>query len=381
MKVEVEILSKHTMIKPSAATPAHLRHYTLSFIDQIIPPIFTPFVLFYPRDANLSNEERVDQIKKSLSEALTHFYPLAGRVKDNSHVDCDDEGAHFVEAKATCTLTEFLEDPNPAEINKFLPFELDEVNEIPFAVQVTAFACGGIVVGLTFAHKVSDASSLFFFLNSWAAIGRGSSDIATPRFDTATIFPPVTLPSYTLPRGTDKDKIVIKRFVFDSAAIATLRAKYSTEDPNIQNPRSSRVEALSAFIWSRFLAATELDSNMPYSLCHVGNLRKRLDPPLSDNYFGNMSLPSGYATSRETEDGFHGIIIPMRDAINKLDGNYVKEFPKDTLGGSNLPSETRKLQKRDFRGGFDRASTSVVPGFPLYDIDSAWGQSLYGVAG
>jgi shikimate O-hydroxycinnamoyltransferase len=97
MKVNVEVISTDT-IKPSSSTPDHLLRHTLSFIDQITPSIFMPLVLFYHRDAraNITTEERQDWIKKSLSEALTRFYPLAGRVKDNFHVDCNDEGVHYV---------------------------------------------------------------------------------------------------------------------------------------------------------------------------------------------------------------------------------------------------------------------------------------------
>ena len=43
-----------------------------------------PMILFYSQEAQtniLTKEQRSDTIKKSLPEALTHFYPLAGRVK------------------------------------------------------------------------------------------------------------------------------------------------------------------------------------------------------------------------------------------------------------------------------------------------------------
>ena len=45
MKVDTEIISQQT-IKPASPTPVHLRHYTLSLIDQITPQIFMPFCVF-----------------------------------------------------------------------------------------------------------------------------------------------------------------------------------------------------------------------------------------------------------------------------------------------------------------------------------------------
>lgn len=81
------------------------------------------------------------------------------------------------------------------------------MNELALAIQVTIFNRGGMVIGLIFNHKVSDACSFCFFLNSWAAITRGISDIQIPRFEFATLFPPETSPIIVPTRG--KHKIVI----------------------------------------------------------------------------------------------------------------------------------------------------------------------------
>jgi shikimate O-hydroxycinnamoyltransferase len=378
MKVDVQLISSDT-IKPSSSTPEHLRHHTLSFIDQITPSIFMPLLLFYPTDighvAHLSNEERQTRIKESLAEALTRFYPLAGRIKDNFHVDCNDEGVHYVEAKAaTCKLSEFLEDPNPAEHNKFLPYELDAVNELALAVQLTTFDCGGIVIGVVFAHKVLDASSFFLFLNSWAAIARGSGNLATPNFESAIIFPPVTVPSFIAPRGSPgKEKIVTKRFVFEGSAIAALRDKYSTDDTNIEYPRPTRVEALSAFIYDRFLAATKPDPNKLYSISHVANVRTRLDPPLSENYFGNISLATSFEISRDTKDVFERIVIPLRDAMRKVDMDYVKSF-QESGGSSNFFEENLERYRK---GEVVALGFTSLCRFPVYEADFGWGKPLW----
>ena len=68
MTIEIEVLSKDS-IKPSSPSPDHLRHYQLSFIDQVSPQFFMPWVLFYPKDTNfnLNNQDQRERIKKSLS--------------------------------------------------------------------------------------------------------------------------------------------------------------------------------------------------------------------------------------------------------------------------------------------------------------------------
>jgi shikimate O-hydroxycinnamoyltransferase len=381
MKVNVEVISTDP-IKPSSSTPDHLLRHTLSFIDQITPSIFMPLVLFYHRDAraNITTEERQDWIKKSLSEALTRFYPLAGRVKDNFHVDCNDEGVHYVEAKANCSLSEFLEDPNPAENNKFLPFSLEDFNELALAIQFTSFDCGGIAIGFLFAHKVADASSFFLFLNSFAAIARGSGDIATPRFEAAEIFPPETFLSRSpSTEGMGMKNIVIKRFVFDASAVAAIRAKYSSNDPNIEYPRPTRVEALSAFIYSRFLAATQPDAD-PNKICtvfHIANLRPRMEPPLSENYFGNMSVSTASVLSRDAEDGFRSIVIPVRDSIRKADMNYVKSFRESGGHSSFIRENAERLRKGEV---ISLAFTSLCR-FPVFEADFGWGKPVWAGSG
>jgi shikimate O-hydroxycinnamoyltransferase len=335
-----------------------------------------PFVLFYPLDssANLSNVERHDRFKKSLSEVLTYFYPLAGRVKEKLYVDCNDEGVHYVEAKAECKLSEFLEDPIPSELNKILPFELDDVNGLAIAVQITSFNCGGMVIGLVFDHKVLDACSFFLFLKIWAAIARGSSDITIPRFESATFFPPRTL---DIPNpSSEKNKIVVKRFVFDASAIADLKAKYRNDNKNIGNPHPTRVEALSTFIWSRFHATTQSreEPNKVYIVLHMVNLRPRLDPPLSEDNFGNMSVPAvASVIPWDSEVGFYGFIDPVRDAMSQLNMNYVKILQEN--GGQT--SFMKENMEKFIKGEVVCMTFTSLCRFPIYEANFGWGEPIW----
>ncbi|KAG6654850.1 hypothetical protein CIPAW_05G174300 [Carya illinoinensis] len=297
MKVDVEVIS-HDTIKPSSMTPLHLRHYTLSFIDQISPQIFMHVLLFYPRDADSylnSFADRQDRIKKSLSEALALFYPLAG--------------CPLRASQGKLYLLKFLKDRKPSEQIKFLPHELDDDNELPLAVQVSVFNYGGIVMGLTFAHKVMDASSFFF-------------NIATLVFESAMIFPPESGPTYNPDKGTGKDKISIKRFVFDSSAIASLKANYSSDSSSVKYPSPTRVEALSAFIFSRLLAATHAEANP--NKCY------------------------------------------------KVDINYVNSHPE---GGANITFQLDVERLR--KGEVVKLCFTSLCRFPTYEADFGWGKPIW----
>ncbi|KAK5845109.1 hypothetical protein PVK06_001263 [Gossypium arboreum] len=112
MVMVVEIVSKE-FIKPTLPTPHHLRTHLLSFLDQFLPSIYVPMVLFYMDQeksipAATSNSRRSQLLKESLSETLTLFYPLVGRINDHLSIDYNDEGAYYIDARVNHPFREFL---------------------------------------------------------------------------------------------------------------------------------------------------------------------------------------------------------------------------------------------------------------------------------
>lgn len=377
--VEVQVVSTFT-ITPSSPTPPHLRHYPLSFFDQLSPPLFMPMILFFPKDNAISNEDRADVIKQSLAEALALFYPLAGRVKGNTYIDCDDQGALFVEARVNCNLSSIVKNPVPGQLNRlFLPLELDDVKELPLAVQVTFFECGALALSLSMNHKVGEALSLFIFLNSWAAIGRGDPDsVITPVFDSASFFPPMDMSGVKLNTGIVKEGIVTKRFIFDSSMISSLQEKYNEAG----SKRPSRVEALSAFLWSRYMASTQTKSDANnasehaklYSVLHAVNLRTRMDPPLSEHHFGNISRIAVTTPAADIgDDRCYKIIKEVRNALKQVNPEFVKKLQQSHFLLNQMKERSEKTLKNELISfGF----TSLCR-FPIYESDFGWGKPIW----
>ncbi|KAJ4837136.1 hypothetical protein Tsubulata_048806, partial [Turnera subulata] len=108
---------------------------------------------------------------------------------------------------------------------------------------------------------------------------------------------------------------ITRRFVFDSKAIASLKAMAANGNPKV---KTSRVETLSCFIWKCFMSATKAQSSgslKPSVLAQVMNLRQRTKPPMSDASIGNnfwyafvMALP----TDEKTE--LHDLGAPFLEA-------------------------------------------------------------------
>lgn len=375
MKVEV---IERDCIKPSSPTPNHLRKHELSFLDQIATPIFMPMLLFYPAtNYGYDNDKTTlstSRVKQSLSETLTQFYPLAGRIMDNALVDCNDQGTPFVEARVKCLLSDVISQPDPNQLNKLLPCELDNVVDFVLAVQANIFDCGGMAIGVCISHKIADALSLVMFLNSWASISREDNcNYTAPTFDLATFFPPRSISGFKPGTGITRENIVTKRFVFSAYTVASLRAKYTTL---ATDRRPTRIEALSAFVWSRFLASTQGKPNPDtlYKVLHAVNLRTRMDPPLSEHHFGNVSRFATATTSfEEGDEECYGFVGQMRDAIKTVDGEYMKKIIEGTAHVNFLKQRAEEFLK----GEVVSFSFTSLCRFPLYETDFGWGKPIW----
>ena len=165
------------LIKPSTPTPSTLRNYNISFFDEQQPNVNIPIILYYSASQNDNSINIFKHLEISLSKALTNFYPFAGRyVLDNSFIDCSDQGALYVQAKANLQLTKFLGlswELKLSMLNELLACEIHEACEIHnplLAVKVTSFECGGFAISICFPHKFADMSTICTFIDTWTSI-------------------------------------------------------------------------------------------------------------------------------------------------------------------------------------------------------------------
>ncbi|KAJ1424090.1 Transferase [Sesbania bispinosa] len=380
MKLEVAITSKE-IIKPSSPTPNHLRHYQLSFLDQVAPIVYNPLVLFYSSDGTTDQFNTTtisNQLKKSLSHVLTHFYPLAGRINNTkSFIDCNDEGISYLEAKVKSKLMDIIHKPAPRELNHLLPFQLDDITDVPFGVQLNVFDCGGIAIGACLSHQIADGLSFFTFLNNWAAIASEQAVLPKPQFVSAKHFPPKNV-SVLYPQGDiTKQNIICKMFVFNASVIENLRARYA-DTPDFKNEKfPTRVEALSAFIWSRYVAVTRDEYSCPqrrYVVVHAVNLRPKMEPSLPPDSFGNyfrfiMTIPTLNAGEE-----CYGLAKQIRNEIKKIDKEYVRKLPEGNEHLDFLKDNWDRVLVKEELVSFSFTSWCR---FPVYDADFGWGKPIW----
>lgn len=85
-QLHTRIISQET-IKPSFPTPSQIKIYNPSTHDQFTPNMPMSLVFFY-KNCNNNNGD-INILKKSLSQSLSQYYPLAGRFLTQSagHID------------------------------------------------------------------------------------------------------------------------------------------------------------------------------------------------------------------------------------------------------------------------------------------------------
>ncbi|KAM6562436.1 hypothetical protein CsatB_022434 [Cannabis sativa] len=396
--MKVEVTSKD-IIKPSSPTADHLRLYQLSFLDQISPRAYSPFIYYYSLNDinNESNDNNYiisnisEKLKKSLSKTLTLYYPLAGRFTEDFCVVCHDDGAPFFEARVLKTqLCDVLNNPIPVELNDLLPFPLDDYAELPFGVQLNIFDCGGIAIGVCISHRIADALSCLEFTKSWMAISRDEENkVVPPTFISPSLFPPKNIGDYgatfSIPK---KNTNVTKLFVFEACKVEALRAKYEENSrgenhaiPKLWQRRLSRVEALSAFLFSRYAVATGLD--VKSKLCctyHPVNIRPRFEKPLPENSFGNYYhgmetlLPPSIISSEN--ENCHELARVIGAEIRKIDKKFVEDLQGVEKSDEYIES-MRMGNEGLVRGERCAVVFSSLCRFPVYDADFGYGKPIW----
>ncbi|KAG5236487.1 BAHD acyltransferase [Salix suchowensis] len=298
-----------------------------------MPIYHIPLVLLYPRNGNDTDhlgkaKETSLRLKTSLSEALTLFYPFAGRLRDNSSIECDDHGAEYIEARIHCILSDILRKPETEVLKQLLPAAIGDpvitARDSQLLVQASLFDCGGLAIGVNLSHKIADAATLASFIKCWAAAARCSSTevITSPVFMGASIFPQMDLPIPMLPVDLIQGEAVLKRFVFEAPKITALREKAISA--SVPNP--TRVESVTALIWKCAMSASRSNLGVPRkAVMSLGvNIRKRLVPALPDSYGGNYVGIISPRMEDQDDLELQGIVSRIRKDLTEFGEHYAK---------------------------------------------------------
>ncbi|ONK81082.1 uncharacterized protein A4U43_C01F25020 [Asparagus officinalis] len=386
------------LVKPSSCSNMAIKllHLAAWDVAMLSPHYIQKGLLFANIPPTLSIETIIHRLKSSLSVALCHFFPLAGRLRtekvlgDNGKVsslqvsiDCTSQGAEFIYAVAhDVTVTDVLapSDDVPSFVQSFFPFNgaiNHDGHTLPLlAVQLTQLS-DGLFVACCFNHVVGDGTSYWHFFNAWAEIARakdGDLTISRPpvhdRWFIEGESPPVNLP-YSDPEEYierySPPQLREKLFHFSSQSLDELKAKANKEcDTNT----ISSFQALSSLMWRSITRARGLPPYQKTSCRLAIQNRSRLQPPLSPDYFGN-SIYAIAATTTVGELMAHGLgwaALLVHQSVRSHTDDAIRELVK-------------KYHEKPFvypLSGFDKYSVMMgsSPRFDMYGCDFGWGKAV-----
>ncbi|XP_057788924.1 uncharacterized acetyltransferase At3g50280-like [Salvia miltiorrhiza] len=371
--------------------------------------------------------ELVSQLKTALSQALSQFPPLAGRLATDAegyvYIACNDAGADFSHVYGggirVRDLLGSADGDVPAEFKGFFPCDLTVSYEGHFrpilAVRVTELA-DGVFIGCAVNHAVTDGTSFWNFFNSFAELSRGVRKVSrAPDFSRESLL--ISAAVLRLPEGGPK-------VTFDSGApvrerifrfsresiqklkaavnnrkleggidIAELMGKHSNDTlknpdgkltplawlrsavsreapPPVVAAEISSFQSLCALLWRGITRARKLPASKTTTFRMAVNCRHRVEPKLEPLYFGNaiQSIPTQVAAGEVLGRDLRWCAEQLNRNVVAHDGDTVRRYV-----------ESWERDPRCFPlGNFDGAMITMgsSPRFPMYDNDFGWGRPV-----
>ncbi|KAI3912650.1 hypothetical protein MKX01_021396 [Papaver californicum] len=357
-------------------------------------------------------EDMISQLKTSLSYALDHFFPLAGRLGIEKHEDdntisvyinCNSEGAEFIHATAEISIQDIVSQPYnlPRMIEPLFSLNgvanYEGISHPLLSIQITELL-DGVFIACSANHSVCDGTSFWRFINLWSEISRFSNyhtPCLPPVFDRWFIRDtdcPIRLPfslddEFLAEKDINNTEVMLFKghercFHFTKTDIARLKLRANSEiisETKQKNTVISSLQAVLAHIWIAVLRARR-SLNNNYSekedtlFACVMNNRTKLIPPLLDTYFGN-SASYVNATAKDGEvlkKGFGFLASLLNEAINSNNNNEKIRSYFETRTKKPVivrPAEFAVIMKKSLM-------TRSSHRFNMYGNDFGWGRPI-----
>ncbi|KAF8388109.1 hypothetical protein HHK36_026775 [Tetracentron sinense] len=316
----VTVHSKLTAVSNSPVRPG--KSYPLSVLDHAMG-LHSLHVVFYFRQIE-SNDFDLGRLRESLSEVLTYYPVVTGRLKrgedGNWEVKCNDAGVRVLNAKVSTTLDEWLRSADGSEERDLTVWDdMPEDPDIwsPFRIQINDFEGGGLAIGLSCTHMQADPLCATLIFKSWTDSYRGVA-ITHPPF-----FHPPGFRGRTSPiTNTNSTKYYAAKSKLEPPSSAKMStATFCFSDTMIkkclselhdQCPDATPYDLLAALFWSRVEHAKSLTHDRTNSLSICIDFRKLMQARFPFGFFGNalhFSLVS--SDSREMDEGGLGYVVGL----------------------------------------------------------------------
>ncbi|KAK9292476.1 hypothetical protein L1049_020449 [Liquidambar formosana] len=300
-KSRVSVPLKLTAVSNKPAEPG--KTHPLSALDHAMG-LHSLHIIFYyrkyPTGSGDSNQFDLDWLRGSLSEALSLYPTVTGRLTrgedGNWMVKCNDAGVRILRAKVGTTLDEWLRSADAAEERDLMMWEdMPEDPSIwsPFRIQINDFEGGGAAIALSCSHMHADPTNATMLFKSWTEVHR-REPISHPPFYNPPAFGGRGRPvanidtksaNYYAAKSKAKTptvKMATATFKFSEAIIKQCLSRVHDKCPD-----ATPFDLLAALFWTR-VACLKLpthDNKSSISICI--DFRKLMHAPLPYGSFGN----------------------------------------------------------------------------------------------
>ncbi|XP_068642625.1 phenolic glucoside malonyltransferase 1-like [Aristolochia californica] len=405
----VKVLEQRRVCPPLGSVPPAVLH--LSYFDVALLSFPVQQLCFF--DFSGSSQDFRDShfplLERSLSLALTLFYPLAGRLVPSTnsypgdHVirysDGDPVSLILAESDADFARLVHNQAKEAKEFQLLVPPPLPGFSDDPegkqgaplVAFQVTVFPCFGIAIGLTMNHVVTDGFGRNHFLKSWASIFKAGGDASVvkdlPVFDRTLLGDIEHLKQIHLEQEvarkdrlatcfseSEREEVQLKRvtrstFLLTRTHIEKLRYQISSATASSANTgrRLSTFTVTCAYAWVCLAKSRDVPKGKTVHFGFPVNCRPRLHPQVPASYFGNCVTIGAIVEVTQAElEGENGLVVAseaIHEAVCGLDEGILK-----------LALPVRRRWRAVQRAEPKERPLLVVgsPRFRVYEIDFGW---------
>ncbi|KAF5788149.1 putative quinate O-hydroxycinnamoyltransferase [Helianthus annuus] len=383
-------ITKSSIVPPSETINGSSNHIWTSNLDLVVGRIHILTVYFYrPNGSNNYFDPNV--MKQALADVLVPFYPMAGRLgRDESGrivINCNGEGALFVEAESDSCLDDFGEFTPSPEFRSLTP-TVDysgDISSFPlFFAQVTHFKCGGVALGCGVFHTLSDGLSSLHFINTWSDVARGLS-VAIPPFIDRTLLrarvpptpthdhveyhPPPTMITTQKTGSLSKSSTTMLKLTLDQ--LNTLKAKAKSEG----GASYSTYETLAAHIWRCACKARGLPDDQLTKLYVATDGRSRLSPHLPRGYLGNVVFTATPVAKSGTltSDSLVNAAKLIHTTLKKMDDDYLRS----AIDYLETQPDISALIRGPSYFASPNLNINAWTRLPVHDADFGWGRPIF----
>ncbi|CAN4084741.1 unnamed protein product [Withania somnifera] len=400
-------LKNSWVVKP--AEPTWIGRVSLSEFDQTFAVTHVPTIYYYKfcQDFVKSVDDLINTLKTSLSEALVHFYPLAGRLRwisgSRLELECDASGVVLTEAETDAKLDDLGDFVLSPDYNSLFP-RVDytiPIDELPLLfVQLTKFQCGAIALSFAISHAVVDGQGALCFFSEWARLARGEALMfapfhdrkvlragepatASPTFEHLQFNPP---PNLIGKSNTNEKKKQTKGSMLKLTKnqVEMLREK-ANQGGNLEVSKErsyTRYEVVTAHIWRCACKARGHTFDQPTTLCICVNIRNRMQPPLPKSYFGNaiVDVVATGVSDDIISSPFECAARRVREAIEMVTSDYANSTINFLKKQEDLSKyqDIHAIRSKEVPS-YGNPNLGVISwiSLPVLGLDFGWGKEIH----